>query len=96
MLLIVVIYYILKWVERRNGGDDSDEEEDELLRRVEKTTPQAKRSGRDDAPKRISKRARSRSQSVTPPPEVPSSAVLHARAAVRWVFTRLTAPNPTE
>ncbi|KIP09691.1 hypothetical protein PHLGIDRAFT_126128 [Phlebiopsis gigantea 11061_1 CR5-6] len=73
----------------------SDDEEDELLRRVEKSTPTARRNVRSEANKRISKRPRSRS--ITPPPELSSAAVQHTRDTIRRMIgaTSRRAPSPS-
>ena len=63
----------------------SDEEADELLRRVEKDTPRAGRQSKNSDKKRTGNCAKSRSRSITPPPELAHSALQHARDTVRWV-----------
>lgn len=64
----------------------SDSEEDELLRLVEdKSTPRATRPGTDTRAGRLSKRQRSRSRSMTPPPALSLATVMHARNTVRYV-----------
>lgn len=64
-------------------SSSDEDEEDELLRRVEKSTPKGKHVSRtEDHPKRMNKRQRSRSRSVTPPPALAATAVMHARETV--------------
>lgn len=74
----------------------SSDEEDEILRRIEKASPTAKRAAREEGPKRATKKARSRSRSVTPPPALPSAAILQARETIRRMYGgAVRAPSPT-
>lgn len=73
----------------------SDSEEDELLRLVDdKSTPRATRGNADTRSGRLSKRRRSRSRSLTPPPALSFATVMHARNTVRYVPLRFVLHPP--
>ncbi|GBE83033.1 hypothetical protein BKA93DRAFT_764316 [Sparassis latifolia] len=73
----------------------SDDEDDEvILRRVEQATPNGKRDAAQ-AQKRVNKRQRSRSQSITPPPAVPLIAIQIAKEKVQQLIgVAPRAPSP--
>lgn len=60
----------------------SSDDEITILDRIENKTPNGKRDN-GGTPRRSTKRARSRSRSITPPPAVPLYALQNARDTVR-------------
>ncbi|PSR71992.1 hypothetical protein PHLCEN_2v12202 [Hermanssonia centrifuga] len=76
--------------------DSSDDENDIILQRMNDSTPNASDVQEDRTPRRANKRQRSRSRSITPPPELSAYTIQHARETVRRMLAGpARAPSPT-